>query len=48
MENTLVGVLSWSVIGLMVTVTGGVIYLTLSAWSDRRRLEQEKRENRRR
>jgi hypothetical protein len=48
MENTLVGVLSWSVIGLMVTVTGGVIYLTLSDWSDRRRLEQEKRENRRR
>ncbi len=28
---------------LLVTVSGGVIYLTLAEWRDRRRQEQEKR-----
>ena len=48
MENTILGVLSWTVIGLLVTVTGGVVYLTLSDWQDRRRQDQEKRDSRRR
>jgi hypothetical protein len=47
-ENTILGVLSWTVIGLLITVTGGVMYLTLSDWQDRRRQDQEKRESRRR
>jgi hypothetical protein len=47
-ENTILGVLSWTVIGLLVTVTGGVVYLTLSDWQDRRRQDQEKRDSRRR
>jgi hypothetical protein len=29
--------------GLMVIVTGGVAYLTLADWNDRRRRENEKR-----
>lgn len=48
MESTLTGVLSWTVIGLLVTVTSGVIYLTVSDWNDRRRFEREKQESRRR
>lgn len=48
MEGTLVGVLSWTVVGLLVTVTGGVVYLTVSDWRDRRQFEREKRESRRR
>ncbi|MBW4421663.1 MAG: hypothetical protein KME13_20985 [Myxacorys californica WJT36-NPBG1] len=33
--------------GLLVTVTGGVIYLTLADWRDRRRQDKEKQANRR-
>jgi hypothetical protein len=47
-EITPLSVLSASVIALLLIVTGGVIYLTLADWRDRRRLENEKREARRR
>ena len=33
--------------GLLVLVTGGVIYLTLADWRDRRRQDNEKQANRR-
>ncbi len=33
--------------GLLVVVTGGVIYLTLADWRDRRRQDSEKQANRR-
>lgn len=48
MEKTVLSVLSVSVIAMLVIVTGGVIYLTLIEWSDRRQADQEKREARRR
>jgi hypothetical protein len=28
---------------LLLTVTGGIVYLTVVEWRDRRRLDQEKR-----
>ncbi|WP_202924891.1 hypothetical protein [Myxacorys almedinensis] len=33
--------------GLLVLVTGGVIYLTLADWRDRRRRDNDKQANRR-
>ncbi len=47
-EITPLSMLSAAVIALLVIVTGGVLYLTLADWRDRRRLENEKREARRR
>jgi hypothetical protein len=47
-EITPLSVLSASVLALLLIVTGGVTYLTLADWRDRRRLENEKREARRR
>jgi hypothetical protein len=47
-EVTPVSILSAAVLGMLVIVTGGVVYLTLAEWRDRRRLEREKRETRRR
>ena len=32
--------------GLMVVVSGGIIYLTLAEWRDRRRREQERQADR--
>jgi hypothetical protein len=29
---------------LLLAVTGGIVYLTIVEWRDRRRLDQEKRE----
>lgn len=43
----LFGVFVLVAFGLLVTVTGGVVYLTLADWRDRRRLERELREERR-
>jgi hypothetical protein len=34
--------------GLLVTITGGVIYLTLADWRDRRRQDNEKQQQKRR
>jgi CHASE3 domain sensor protein len=47
-DITPLSILSASVIALLLIVTGGVVYLTLADWRDRRRLENEKREARRR
>lgn len=43
MEFSLVNILVLVAFGLLVVVTGGVIYLTLSDWNDRRRQQAEKR-----
>jgi hypothetical protein len=43
MENTLFPVLSVTALVLLLVVTGGIVYLTLADWRDRRRQEQEKR-----
>ncbi|MGB6297288.1 MAG: hypothetical protein WBF90_14050 [Rivularia sp. (in: cyanobacteria)] len=47
MEGSFLNILAISAIVLLVAVTGGVIYLTLIEWRDRRLREQEKREMRR-
>lgn len=47
MESSLPNVLTIVALVLLVLVTGGVGYLTLSDWRDKRRIEQEKREVRR-
>jgi hypothetical protein len=46
-EGPFLNVLALSALVLLVAVTGGVIYLTLVEWRDRRLREQEKREMRR-
>jgi hypothetical protein len=43
MENTLFSVLSVTALALLLIVTGGIVYLTLADWRDRRRQEREKR-----
>ncbi|MBF2064878.1 MAG: hypothetical protein IGS39_10730 [Calothrix sp. C42_A2020_038] len=47
MESQLLNILAITAIVLLIAVTVGVGYLTLSDWRDRRRLEQENREVRR-
>ncbi len=47
MEGPFLNILALSALVLLVAVTGGVIYLTLMEWRDRRLREQEKREMRR-
>ncbi|MEA5620351.1 hypothetical protein VB711_21245 [Cronbergia sp. UHCC 0137] len=47
MESPYLNILALIAIVLLVTVTGGVIYLTLADWRDRRRREDEARELRR-
>jgi hypothetical protein len=46
MEHTIFSVLSITALGLLVIVTGGVIYLTLADWRDRRRQDNAKRNER--
>ncbi|MFB2894731.1 hypothetical protein ACE1CI_17620 [Aerosakkonemataceae cyanobacterium BLCC-F50] len=50
MESTIpiYNVLAVAALVLLVTVTGGVIYLTLADWRDRRRQDSDKRSSRRR
>lgn len=43
MEHTVFYGLIFTAIGLMVIVTGGVLYLTAAEWRDRRRQLREKR-----
>ncbi|MDF5730345.1 MAG: hypothetical protein PUP92_20565 [Rhizonema sp. PD38] len=47
MENPVVNILALAALVLLVSVTGGVGYLTLTEWRDRRLREQEKRDTRR-
>ena len=46
-ETTILPVLAVSAFGLLVVVSGGIIYLTAASWRDRRRQETEIRTNRR-
>ncbi|MBW4576885.1 MAG: hypothetical protein KME08_16550 [Aphanothece sp. CMT-3BRIN-NPC111] len=46
METPFLNVLFLAAFGLLVAFTGGIIYLTLSDWRDRRRREQDKRSRR--
>jgi carbohydrate-binding DOMON domain-containing protein len=46
-ENPLLSILTLVALALLVAVTGGVGYLTVAGWRDRRLLEEEKRESRR-
>ncbi len=43
METTVGPILGTAAFGLLILVTVGVIYLTLSGWRDRRRQEQDRR-----
>jgi hypothetical protein len=42
-ETTVLNVLALAAFGLLVAVSGGIVYLTLAQWRDRRRQNQEKR-----
>ncbi len=46
-ETTILPILAVSAFGLLVVVSGGIIYLTAVSWRDRRRQETEIRANRR-
>lgn len=43
MEISALNILATLAFLLLIVVSGGVIYLTLAEWRDRRRQEQEKR-----
>lgn len=43
---SIINVLMLAAFGLMVAVSGGVIYLTFVDWRDRRRQDQDKRSDR--
>ncbi len=47
MESPVLSILAITALVLLVTVTGGIGYLTVADWRDRRRLDEEKREQRR-
>ncbi|MBD2419855.1 hypothetical protein H6G54_19515 [Anabaena cylindrica FACHB-243] len=47
MESPFLSILALVAVVLLVSVTGGVVYLTLADWRDRRRREDEARELRR-
>ncbi|MCL1465568.1 hypothetical protein [Argonema galeatum] len=47
METSTLTVLSLVAFGLLLTVSGGVIYLTVAEWRDRRRIDRDKRDRRR-
>jgi len=47
-EFTVLNTLVLIAFGLLITLTGGVIYLTLADWRDRRRRDQEKQSTKRR
>jgi hypothetical protein len=44
--NVIMSVLATIALGLMVLVTGGIVYLTSVEWRDRRRKAREKRQQR--
>lgn len=46
-ENPVLSILALLAVLLLVVVTGGVGYLTLADWRDRRRQDDEKRETKR-
>ncbi|MBD2186294.1 MULTISPECIES: hypothetical protein [Oscillatoriophycideae] len=48
METTALNVLALVAFVLLVAVSGGVLYLTVMEWRDRRRQDSDKRSTRRR
>jgi hypothetical protein len=46
MDTSLIPILGTAAFGLLIIVTLGVAYLTLSGWRDRQRREQDKRASR--
>ncbi|WP_293145822.1 hypothetical protein [Okeania sp. SIO3I5] len=42
MEFTPINIMALAASGLMLIVTGGIIYLTVYEWRDRRRQERDK------
>ncbi|MGB3240536.1 MAG: hypothetical protein WBB29_19750 [Geitlerinemataceae cyanobacterium] len=46
MEQTVFSVVAVTALGLLIIVTGGVIYLTLADWRDRRRQDNARRNER--
>ena len=45
-ETPLLSVLVLAAFGLLVAVSGGILYLTLAEWRDRRRQDRDKRSRR--
>ena len=45
--TTVLNVLVLSAFGLLIAVTGGIFYLTVVEWRDRRRQDRERRAKRR-
>jgi hypothetical protein len=45
-ETTILNVLILAAFGLLVLITGGIGYLTLADWRDRRRQDEASREQR--
>lgn len=43
METPVFGTLVLAAFGLMIAVSGGIIYLTLAEWRDRRRRDRDSR-----
>lgn len=46
MDTSLIPILGTAAFGLLVIVTLGVAYLTVSGWRDRQRREQDRRASR--
>jgi hypothetical protein len=46
MDNSLISILGTTAFGLMIIVTLGIVFLTVSGWRDRQRREQDKRASR--
>jgi len=47
-DTSILTILAAVALGLLVTLTGGIVYLTTIEWRDRRRQERENREQRKR
>ncbi|PSB24212.1 hypothetical protein [Stenomitos frigidus] len=46
METSAFNVLVLVAFGLMIVVSGGIVYLTIAEWRDRRRRDEERRADR--
>jgi hypothetical protein len=46
MDNSVIAILGTTAFGLLIVVTLGIVYLTVSGWRDRQRREQDKRASR--
>ena len=47
MDNVIFSTLSLLAFVMLLVVTGGILYLTVAEWRDRRRRARDKRESRR-